>query len=418
VRLLWLHIRNSPIRWALPVLIALDLALLLLRNRYWIGVWPETGAAAQVPALLLGALGAGAAAWAAGAPSRQRLEEQLAAARAHPAAREAYRLAATVVILLVPYLVGHAVAFGITARTWPPGWHLWLGYLALGLVTMLLAAAWGWVLGKLLGSIFAAMVAVLGWLVLLVRVADSAGVTLTAVSGPPMRAVDPAVVLLWLGLGVTLLATLPWLPARDQLREQAWALAAPAAAALALVGVLIATTVVVERASPGENAICVDGRTSLCVWPEHRKYVPLLRDVNGRIDTLPDNLVIPPRMSESGIDDLTAGERVPWFFIVEGSPWSYAGSIRSNITGATWAGCDGAAVTDLDHHRFWVIDAWLETYLAGGGSPDYFTSAPPAMQESWADGRAIANERPVAEQLQWVEREVRDLHEHYCQPVG
>ncbi|HEY0698625.1 MAG TPA: hypothetical protein VGD43_12545, partial [Micromonospora sp.] len=79
-----LHLRNCPVRWALPVLVALDLAALFLRSRYWIGVWPETGAAAQVPAYLLAPLVAGAAAWAAAAPVRQRTGEQVAAARVHP----------------------------------------------------------------------------------------------------------------------------------------------------------------------------------------------------------------------------------------------------------------------------------------------------------------------------------------------
>src|SRR5690606_13471155 len=63
------------------------------------GVWPDPGPAAQVPAAyFLGAVGAGAAAWAAAAPIRHGLGEQLAAARAHPAVIEAYRLAATAVV--------------------------------------------------------------------------------------------------------------------------------------------------------------------------------------------------------------------------------------------------------------------------------------------------------------------------------
>jgi hypothetical protein len=163
---LWLHVRNSPIRYALPVLIAIDVAVLLLRNRYWIGVWPETGAAAQVPASLLGVVGAGAAAWAAGAPARHRLEEQLTAARVHPARIEAYRLGATLIVLLIPYMVGQAVAFAVTARTFPPGVHLWLGYLLLGVFVTLLAVVLGWACGKLLGPVFAALTAALGFLFL------------------------------------------------------------------------------------------------------------------------------------------------------------------------------------------------------------------------------------------------------------
>ena len=45
MRGLWLHLRNSPLRYALPVLIAIDLAVLFLRSHFWIGVWPDTGSA-------------------------------------------------------------------------------------------------------------------------------------------------------------------------------------------------------------------------------------------------------------------------------------------------------------------------------------------------------------------------------------
>lgn len=53
MRPFWLHLRNCPVRWAVPPLIALDLAVLFLRNRYWLGVWPQAGAAAQLAAYLV-----------------------------------------------------------------------------------------------------------------------------------------------------------------------------------------------------------------------------------------------------------------------------------------------------------------------------------------------------------------------------
>lgn len=138
---MWLHLRTSPIRWSLPVLLAVDLAALFLRNRSWIGVWPESGAAAQVPAYLLGVVAAGVAAWAAGTQTRHRLGEQLAVARVHPATSEAYRLGATLILLLIPYVIGQVVAFAVTARTFPPGLGLFWGYALLGLFVMVMATA-------------------------------------------------------------------------------------------------------------------------------------------------------------------------------------------------------------------------------------------------------------------------------------
>ncbi|HEY0697214.1 MAG TPA: hypothetical protein VGD43_05335, partial [Micromonospora sp.] len=176
--------------------IAIDLAVLFLRSHHWIGVWPETGAAAQVPAYLLGVVGAGAAAWAAGAPARHGLEEQLGPARVHPAVAEAHRLTATLIVLLIPYLLGQAVAFAVTARTFPPGVHLWLGYALLGLFVILLAVALGWACGKLLGPIFAAFTAALGFL-FLAALLDRVG--FVVISGRPEVAVHPMPLTLRLG---------------------------------------------------------------------------------------------------------------------------------------------------------------------------------------------------------------------------
>ncbi|WP_307961546.1 hypothetical protein [Salinispora arenicola] len=160
MKALWLHVRNSPVRWTLPVFVVLDLAVLFLRSRTWIGVWPETGAAAQLPAYLMGILVAGAAAWAAGAPSRHRLGEQVSASRFPPAVSEGHRLASTIIVLVTPYLTGQIVAFVITARTFPPGVHLFLGYAGLGLFVMLMAVALGWACGLLLdGQVFPALTA-------------------------------------------------------------------------------------------------------------------------------------------------------------------------------------------------------------------------------------------------------------------
>lgn len=49
IRAFWIELRRSPLRWALPVLIAIELGMLFGRNTDWIGVWPQASAAAQVP---------------------------------------------------------------------------------------------------------------------------------------------------------------------------------------------------------------------------------------------------------------------------------------------------------------------------------------------------------------------------------
>lgn len=428
---LWLHLRNSPIRYALPVLIGLDLAVLFLRNRYWIGVWPATGAAAQLPAYLIGVVVAGAAAWAASAPTRHALAEQLSAARVHPVRLEVHRLGATVILLLIPYLVGQAVAFGATARTFPPGVHLWLGYALLGLFVTLLAVAVGWACGKLLGPVFAALTAALGFLFLLALLSNWRD--FIVVTGPPEVAVD-ATSLGWrLAAVVLFLLALLWLPEPGAARPHRRALAL-APAVIPLLVVVTTTDAIVDRHPPGDDATCVAGRTTLCIWPEHEKYVPQLRDLQARIDLLPDAFVPPPRINEVGLETVWSTRpdgalvevqgSAPYFHVLEGSPWSYAGDIATAINSATFGFQDSGRctwwerdrLTRADLRRLWVVDMWLWAYLAGQHIPDFRTNAPADMQEAWSEGLDIARRDSRAEQFEWAAGEVSDLRGRYCQP--
>ncbi|GAA2218536.1 hypothetical protein ACFY2R_22010 [Micromonospora olivasterospora] len=425
----WLHVRNSPIRWAFPVLVVLDLAVLFLRDRHWIGVWPETGAAGQVPAYLLGVFGAGAAAWSASAPRRQRVEEQLRAARVHPARVEAHRLTAALAVLLVPYLIGQVVAFAVTARTFPPGVHLWLGYVLLGLFAILLAVALGWACGRLLGPVFSAFAAAMGFLFLTVLL-DRVG--FVVVSGRPEVAVAPVPLALRLGLVVALLLVTLWLAGSEALRQRRRRAAALLPVALSLLVVMGATAVVADREPPGDQVLCLDGSTRLCIWPEHEKYLPELREINARIDDLPGAFKRPPLISEIGLvkssyigpdgtKHLDYEAESPVFHILEGSRWSYAGDIGKAITSATFAfqdlrTCDWMEITEPDQSQLAAIDKWLEAYLAGGGSPDYHTNAPEALQQAWTKGRAVAADLSRTDQFRWAEEEVNDLRGRYCRP--
>ncbi|MDG4768571.1 hypothetical protein O7632_31435 [Solwaraspora sp. WMMD406] len=352
--------------------------------------------------------------------------EQAAAARMRPAAIEGYRMAATIVILLVPYLVGQAAGFAMTARTFPPGLHLWLGYFAVGVFVTLFAAAVGWTMGKIFGAALAPLVAALSFLVLL-GLLDRQG-SAVVITGLPSMTVDPVILAVRFAAVTALLAALLWAPAGVRLRGRH--LPIPVATAIVLIGVLLSTAIVVPREPAQDRATCIQGPTVLCVWPEHEKYLPRLEEMSGRIAALPDAFVLPPRMNEHGIDpgsqfgnriDLRVGNSnaVPYFLIIEGSPWSYAGGIETAITSATFnfQGADDCAwpsVTEADMGRLEVFSAWLEAYLVGGAIPDYQTNAPAEMQQNWAEGRARLRDLSQEEQFQWAEGEVREIRGRYC----
>lgn len=179
---------------------------------------------------------------------------------------------------------------------------------------------------------------------------------------------------------------------------------------------------------------CIRGRTSLCIWPEHEKYLPLLRRINARIDALPVAFLLPPRMNEFGIErtwylvdgphgPATASKpgSTPEFSILEGSRWSVAGDLATDIMGATFNfenaqhQCTWRVLPAADNARELALDAWMESYLAGGGNPDYHSDAPAEMHSAFAVGLSMAARASLAEQFSWAEREVNDLHGRYCQ---
>ncbi|MEO3779969.1 hypothetical protein ABGB16_24685 [Micromonospora sp. B11E3] len=377
----------------------------------------------------MGVFGAGAAAWAASAPTRQGVEEQLRAARVHPARVEAHRLAAALAVLLVPYLIGQVVAFTVTARTFPPGVHLWLGYVLLGLFAILLAVALGWACGRLLGPVFSAFAAAMGFLLLTVLL-DRVG--FVVVSGRPEVAVAPVPMALRLGLAAALLLVTLWLAGVEAPRQRRRRAAALLPVALSLLVVMGVTAVVADREPLGDKALCLDGSTRLCIWPEHEKYLPELREINARIDQLPSAFKRPPLINEIGLvkssyigpdgtKHLDYEADSPVFHILEGSRWSYAGDIGKAITNVTFGlqdlqACDWMEITEPDQIRLAVVDKWLEAYLVGGGSPDYHTNAPEGLQQAWAKGRAVAKDLPRTDQFRWTEGEVSDLRGRYCRP--
>ncbi|MER7169678.1 hypothetical protein ABT336_26960, partial [Micromonospora sp. NPDC000207] len=364
-------------------------------------------------------------------PRRHRVGEQLRAARIHPVRVEAHRIGATLVVLLVPYLIGQAVAFAVTARTFPPGVHLWAGYLLLGVFGILVAVALGWACGLLLGPVFAPLTAALGFL-LLITLLPASG--FSVVSGRPEVAVDPVVLSLALGLAVALLLTMVWLPAGTGPGRAPCRAVALVPAALGLAVLVGTTAMVTDREPPGDRALCVEGSTTICIWPEQEKYLPGMRVVLGRVDQLPAVFARPERINEYGLQQAVVvdegntepviGEGVhPYFSIMEGSPWSYAGDIGKAITSRTFGflnyrACSWERTTDADVVRLSTLDKWLEAYLVGASTPDYQTNAPAALQEAWAKGRALAAESPQADQFRWAESEVKDLRGRYCQPQG
>ncbi|WBB97001.1 hypothetical protein O7543_19675 [Solwaraspora sp. WMMA2080] len=366
---------------------------------------------------------AGAAAWSVTAPDRHGVDEQLAAARVAPAAREAYLLCATATILLSPYIIGQAVALAITARTAPPGFHLWIGYFVFGAFVLLVAIAVGWLMGKIFNAAIAALTAPLGFL-LLIGILDQQG-SFAILTGRPAFVIDSLSLLLRTSSIVAFLVTLLWISKSKKVKLRKFGLSL--ATAIAVIISMLATPVVVPRNPPGNNILCIEGRSQLCIWPEHEKYLSDIRTISTRINALPGNFSIPVRMNEYGIDSHSylANEReqdldaAPYFQIIAGSPWSYGDDIGKAILSLTFQfldrdACNWQKISDDDANRLWTLEAWLTAYLVGGGAPDSITNAPSEMQYAWKAGRTLASNKSIDDQISWANQEVSEIRDRYC----
>ncbi|MDI6098350.1 hypothetical protein QLQ12_07010 [Actinoplanes sp. NEAU-A12] len=416
-----LHLRSSVARWALVPLTVLGVAVVFGGTRFWVGIWPETGAAAQVSASFLSIFAAGVTAWIAATVEVRGMREQAAAAALRPLTVELTRFAAALTWLLAPYLLVSAAAFTYTAVSISaPGIRSFVAYIMLGVVLMVFATAWGWLAGRLFPPLIAALCAALSWFLLASVLGDSTGAA--PLSGPPWLEVPfPAVGLRLVAVLVFAVAVcgIGWRAGRPGRFERQ---IAGALAALLGVAVVHVATTVPDRRTPVAQPLCVQGTIEYCLWPEHAKYRSMVAEVDAQVAALPVTLPLPRRIvdyrlsgSTRWVDDIEMdipGDFDPEFDISEESRWALARAVGRAITQKVFDGCD-PAVED-PQERWEQLSAWLEWRLAGGGTPDYRTNAADDTQAAWATGRRIAAERSEQDQSVWVTNLIAEKKADYC----
>lgn len=406
-----LHLRSTPLRWSLPALLVLDVALILTRDSYWHGLWGDTGATGQIPALYLGMFSAGAAAWTASLRERPEVVEPLSAMPRSQQRAELPRMLALVFIVLMPYFAGQAVAFGFTAPSWPPGFTQYVGYVLLGLAAILLACGWGWLVGRLLPSRWGPVAGVFGWMLVTI-VFDT---DLVVVSGPAREQPDLLLILFRVLAATALLSACLWLPLG---RTRMLRAAVPGIAAVTV----LSTTAVaagIDTIAPRhgiDEPLCVKGRTTVCLWPEEEKYRAMAERVLARTEALPPVLSMPDKVYSLGL--VRMGDRwVGDFDLDSGSEWALADGVTRAITAETFVACRQGGwdkYLKANDQSVLAVERWLEKRLAGGGEPDYAESGMSESQSTAVEtGKAIAD-KSAAEQERWVSDTVRSVLEKYC----
>ncbi|MFF0450837.1 ABC transporter permease [Streptomyces sp. NPDC004609] len=289
-----IELRRSPLLTAFPVMIAVDLLVLFGRSRYWIGVWPEASVAAQVVTLFLGPVLAGVSAWQAGRSSRAGMPESLLAA-ARPGWRiQAARLAATLTLGFLAYVVGCLTATAVSFGDAGPGF-LWPSYLLLGASTLIIFASVGHLAGRWWPSAaFTPVVCALGCFISMLALPFKFNV----LAGPPDQHLRPLPVAVRLLCALALAALAVTAPPLRRSAERQMprhgtpphirgaAIGSAAATLIALAAAPAAGELRVERPVPATAPLCERaerGAPRVCVWPEHRKYLPELTRMAQRL---------------------------------------------------------------------------------------------------------------------------------------
>lgn len=410
MRALLLTLRSSGM-WVLIAVMSVLVALVMLRlPSYRVGNWLTAGGAGAQLAFFLSPVAAAAAAWVASVSERAGLDEQLSAAAKSGARIDGVGLGAVICTALVPYLIGNAVGFVRTARTFPPGPEWWLRYLVLGGATLVLAVALGWLFGRLFPPIYSAVVAVVLTLAWMMYSSAGSGILVTSGEpweGPTRRGLAVRCALA-VGL-VILLACVSWKRREDGQHRRYVAAGVVAVFAVALFSVQRSDAIAL-REIPAEPT-CVGDAVTVCLWPEDERLIPMVESFESRLRDLPRALVLPDRVYQYGLlrsvtefDGHTYVEPTG-FDVSETNPWSYASGMSAEI---------GRRITEVcrpTDDAGWLaverVTKWTEFRLMDSTEPDYSVSgASPDLTEAWNDAVVVASTYTEADQLAWVDEQL------------
>ncbi|MFE6084471.1 ABC transporter permease [Streptomyces virginiae] len=423
-----IELRRSPLLTAFPVMIAVDLLVLFGRSRYWIGVWPEASVAAQVVTLFLGPVLAGVSAWQAGRSSRVGMPETLLAA-ARPNWRiEAARLAATLTLGFLAYAIGCLTAAVISFSEAGPGF-LWPSYLLLGASTLIIFASVGHLAGRWWPSAtFTPIVCALGCFISMLALP----IKFNVLAGPPdqhLRPLPVAVRMLFALALATLAVTAPRLrtSAERQMPRRATspyirsvAIGSTAASFIALAALLPSGELRVERPASATAPVCdraEEGAPQVCVWPEHRKYLPELTAMAQRLgQPVQPSLKSPEEFYEFGLRRTKWGDR--GFDIAEGHVRTAAIAMADQVFTQSL----GICIPPQNETRAWQamdnIHLWLE-YRSTGQDPAVADQGLHMEGVSAAQREATkATRMPAAEQQKWLAEERSHIERgpSWCRP--
>ena len=414
------YLRTSFARWGFVPLTVFGLLVLFQRNSFWIGIWPESGAAVAVSAFFFSMFAAGLSAWVSGRLSSYGSRAHARAGVHRQGLQESFSFAANLAWIVLAYSVQVVIAAVLTVKEGAPGGASYVGYVLLGLTLIVMSAAWGWSFGAFMNPAFAAAAAFFSWFIFL----SVAGPLFDADvnSGPAWISVDIAAIVLRMVIVAVFCAAVIVSVSDGVMGSRLAKPGTIALASLSLSAMIVAPAPLGHRTA-SEAPLCIDRIVTYCLWPEHQKFASVIEDTDAELAGLPSVLVLPDRMveyslsgsrvwDENGNSREVEGVFDPEFSIPEGSQRAFARSLALAIVSETFAECDVMAPEDpeLGSEQLW---AWVEYRLAGG-DVDYTTDAPGALQEAWSKGIEAGRTLNDADQATWAADIVRETRAEYC----
>jgi hypothetical protein len=269
----------------------------ILRFDQWAGIWPQTSMTVQLGTALATPLIAAASAWAAYQRATARLEEQLSSGSIHPWAREAPPVLAALAASVLAPLIAFGVLAVISAPTAGQG-AIWPTFMLLTVSQCGIAVGYGYLMGRLVPSPISAAGAGFSTAVFVFAGSDSGHWALMTLNGYATVSIS------WWALGVRLGlasmalllaigvgATMKLAPRSGFQRVRQWGSGLAALVAM-LILFPLAGPLQAERDSLGYEE-CTDTYPTVCLWPEHRKYLPQAAEYARRFNDLSEFLALP-----------------------------------------------------------------------------------------------------------------------------
>lgn len=411
-----LTIRSSGLWAAIAVLSVFAAVVMKQSASYRAGSWLAAGANGAKLAFILSPIAAAIAAWTASGRERAELDEQLCAAVKSHRRINGVGLAAVLCTALVPYLVGHAVGFILTARTFPPGLQWWLRYLVLGAATLVLAVAVGWLFGRVLPPIWSAVAAAVLTLAWQMYTPTASGIVITSGEpweGPALRALAVRCALA-AGL-VLMLACLAF--KRDGQNGRGSLVAAGIVAVFAVTLFSTQQSHVIALREVPDNPTCRGEAVTVCLWPEDERLITMVEWFEPRLRELPSVLPLPATVYQYGLlqdvieHDGTTDVQPTGFDISETNRWSYASGMSGEIGNEIIEVCNPADDDDgwsaVRSNALLRVIKWIEFRLMRSTAPEYGVSgAPPDVEAAWDDAAVVTETYSEADQLDWVDEQL------------